>query len=382
LTSTRPAIPTKTLGFIVNPVAGMGGAVGLKGTDGKEILQQALKLGAKPIAAQRADTFLTELLTAKEHLQLVVGAGEMGESEATKLGYKCRVIGQAKAETTSEDTQAIARRILEVGVDLLVYCGGDGTTRDIQKPIDRKAPVLGVPTGVKMHSALFAISPQAAARVTIQYLWGHLPVREAEVMDIDEDAFRKKNKVVARLYGYLQVPYEKSLVQPIKIGSSTTMDEKSNQEAIAEYIVERMEDDCYYILCPGTTVKAIADKLGFKKTLLGVDIVKKRRMIVMDVNEEKLLKLIEGEKAKIVVSPIGGQGFIFGRGNQQISPQVIKKVGIDNIIILATENKLHSIGPGKPLLVDTGDDEINKQLSGYKRVVTGYNKEVIWKVSA
>jgi predicted polyphosphate/ATP-dependent NAD kinase len=376
-------VPNKKLGLIVNPIAGLGGKVGLKGTDGEAIIKRAIKLRATAVSPTRALEALRTLTYARNEFELVTYPFEMGQDVAEKCCLNSKIIGSiVKGKTTATDTKNAARDMMKLGVDLILFSGGDGTARDICEVIGGEVPVLGIPAGVKMHSAVFAINPKKAAELAISFLRGEASLREAEVMDIDEDAFRKKNKVVARLYGYLQVPYEKSLVQPIKIGSSTTMDEKSNQEAIAEYIVERMEDDCYYILCPGTTVKAIADKLGFKKTLLGVDIVKKRRMIAMDVNEEKLLKLIEGEKAKIVVSPIGGQGFIFGRGNQQISPQVIKKVGIDNIIILATENKLHSIGPGKPLLVDTGDDEINKQLSGYKRVVTGYNKEVIWKVSA
>lgn len=376
-------MPNKKLGLIVNPIAGLGGKVGLKGTDGEAIIKRAIKLRATAVSPTRALEALRTLTYARNEFELVTYPFEMGQDVAEKCCLNSKIIGSiVKGKTTATDTKNAARDMMKLGVDLILFSGGDGTARDICEVIGGEVPVLGIPAGVKMHSAVFAINPKKAAELAISFLRGEASLREAEVMDIDEDAFRKKNKVVARLYGYLQVPYEKSLVQPIKIGSSTTMDEKSNQEAIAEYIVERMEDDCYYILCPGTTVKAIADKLGFKKTLLGVDIVKKRRMIAMDVNEEKLLKLIEGEKAKIVVSPIGGQGFIFGRGNQQISPQVIKKVGIDNIIILATENKLHSIGPGKPLLVDTGDDEINKQLSGYKRVVTGYNKEVIWKVSA
>jgi predicted polyphosphate/ATP-dependent NAD kinase len=375
-------VPNKKLGLIVNPIAGLGGKVGLKGTDSEAVIKRAIKLGAAAISPTRALEALRTLTNARNEFKLVTYPFEMGQDVAEKCCLSSKIIGSiVKGKTTAADTKNAARDMMNMGVDLILFSGGDGTARDICEAIGEEVPVLGIPAGVKMHSAVFAINPKKAAELAISFLRGEASLREAEVMDIDEDAFRK-NKVVARLYGYLQVPYEKSLVQPTKIGSSTTMDEKSNQEAIAEYIVERMEDDCYYILCPGTTVKAIADKLGFKKTLLGVDIVTKRKMIAMDVNEEKLLKLIEGKKAKIVVSPIGGQGFIFGRGNQQISPQVIKKVGIDNIIILATENKLHSIGPSKPLLVDTGDDEINKQLSGYKRVVTGYNKEVIWKVSA
>ena len=179
MTVPQKSLPTKTIGFIVNPVAGMGGAVGLKGTDGKTILNKAISLGAKPIASQRAETFLAELHPAKKSLRLIVGAGNMGENQAVKCGFTFEVKGESKNETASEDTQNIAKEMVKADVDLLVFCGGDGTTRDILKAVGMKVPVLGVPTGVKMHSAIFAVTPQSAARVAIQYLWDGLPLREA-----------------------------------------------------------------------------------------------------------------------------------------------------------------------------------------------------------
>ncbi len=356
--TTKPAIPTKTIGFIVNPVAGMGGAVGLKGTDGAAILQQAIALGAKPIAAQRAETFLTELSTAKPHLKLIVGTGDMGEFEAKKLGYTCQVIGQAKTETTKEDTQAIAKAIVEVGVDLLVYCGGDGTTRDVQRAVDMKLPVLGVPTGVKMHSALFAVSPQAAARVAVRFLWGGLPLREAEVMDIDEQAFRAGH-LSAELYGYMLSPFEPHLIQGNKMESPMTENELENQAAIAVYLIEELQPETFYIVGPGTTTRTVGDLLDQKKTLLGVDLLLNKKIVAKDVNEKQLLELTKGKPTKIVVTPIGGQGFIFGRGNQQISSRVVRQVGLENIVVIATKSKLDRL---KSLRVDTGDVALDEEL--------------------
>ncbi len=371
----RPVFSTKIIGFIVNPVAGMGGAVGLKGTDGEIILQRAKVLGAKPIAAQRAETFLSELAIAKDYLKLVVGAGDMGEAEAKKLGYNTKVIGEPKTETSSADTQAAAKAISNAGVDLLVYCGGDGTTRDIQKTIDLKVPALGVPTGVKMHSALFAISPQAAARVAIQYLWAGLPVREAEVMDIDEEAFREGH-LSAELYGYMLSPFEPHLIQGNKMESPATEDEVENQAAIAVCIIEEMQPSTLYIVGPGTTTRTVADLLDQKKTLLGVDLFLDKKIVAHDVNEAEILKQTAGKAAKIVVTPIGGQGFIFGRGNQQISSKVIRQVGLSNIVVIATKSKLDRLNS---LRVDTGDTELDNQFhSRGVRVVTDYKttKEV------
>jgi predicted polyphosphate/ATP-dependent NAD kinase len=357
LNTAKPVIPTKTIGFIINPIAGMGGAVGLKGTDGKAILQQAIALGAKPIATQRAETFLTELSPAKANLKLVVGAGQMGENEAEKLGYCYKVIGKYKTETTPEDTQSIAKGIIEASVDLLIYCGGDGTTRDIQKAVDKNVPVLGVPTGVKMHSALFAISPQAAARVAIRFLWEGLPLREAEVMDVDEQAFRQGH-LSAELYGYMLSPFEPHLIQGNKMASPMTENELENQTAIAIYIIEEMQPNIIYIVAPGTTTRTIADLLDEKKTLLGVDLFQNKKIIARDVNEKQILQAI------------GGQGFIFGRGNQQISSKVIRQVGLDNIVVIATKSKLDHL---KSLKVDTGDSALNADFRAQgSRVVTDY----------
>jgi len=195
-----------------------------------------------------------------------------------------------------------------------------------------------------------------------------------EVMDIDEDQFRA-GRVSARLYGYLSVPFERRLVQGAKAGSSGSSE---SAKAIAEHIVDRMRDDYYYILGPGTTVKAVGDELGIDKTLLGVDLVHRKQLVGKDLNERQLLKRIAGKKVKIVVTVIGGQGYIFGRGNQQISPRVIREVGKSNLIVVSTQSKLVSLN--SPLLVDTGDYELDESLSGYIRVITGYNEESVWKV--
>jgi predicted polyphosphate/ATP-dependent NAD kinase len=250
----------------------MGGAVGLKGTDGKAILNQAIALGAKPIATQRAETFLTQLSPVKESLKLIVGAGEMGQNQAQKYGFSYKVVGESKKETTSEDTQFIAKSIVAAGIDLLVFCGGDGTTRDLLKVVQLKVPVLGVPTGVKMHSAIFAVSPQAAARVVVTFLCGGLPLHEAEVMDVDEAAFRQ-GQLSAELYGYLLSPYEPHLIQGNKMESPLTENEVENQVAIAINVNEEMIPDIIYIIAPGTTTRTISDLLDQKKTLLGVDLL-------------------------------------------------------------------------------------------------------------
>jgi predicted polyphosphate/ATP-dependent NAD kinase len=365
-------VSVKTVGFIVNPIAGMGGVVGLKGTDGRSILKKATILGARPVAPARAKAFLSELDPVKERIRLVVGAGSMGEDEARYCGFFCTVLGRRKEETTAGDTREIARKITDMGADLLVFNGGDGTARDILKAVNTEIPVLGVPTGVKMHSALFATNPRAAARIATEFLWGGLPIREAEVMDVDEDAFRK-GRVSARLYGYVLNPYEPHLIQGIKMASPTTESELRNQAAIAIYVNENMEPDVIYIVGPGTTTRTIADLLDAKKTLLGVDLFWNKKLVAKDVNEKQILEKIKGKIARIIVTPIGGQGFIFGRGNQQISPEVIRRVGMDNIVVVATKGKLRSL---KSLKVDTGDPSLDDLLGRHHlKIITDYGTE-------
>jgi predicted polyphosphate/ATP-dependent NAD kinase len=293
----------------------------------------------------------------------------MGEYQAKKCGFNYKVVGENKQETNSKDTQFIVKCIVAAGVDLLVFCGGDGTTRDILKVVDLKVPVLGVPTGVKMHSAIFAVSPQAAARVVATFLWGELPLREAEVMDVDEQAFRQGH-LSAELYGYLLSPYEPHLIQGNKMESPMTESEVENQAAIAIYIIEEMKPDIICIVGPGTTTRTISDLLDQKKTLLGVDLFQNQKIIAKDVSEKQILQAINGKITKIIVTPIGGQGFIFGRGNQQISSKVIRHVGLDNVIVVATKSKLDRL---ESLRVDTGDPELDEQFRDHGiRVVVDY----------
>ena len=372
----------KKLGLIINPIAGMGGRVGLKGTDGKDTIRKALELGATPISRSRAMEALQGLYSFRDEFDLFTCPFEMGEGEARECGFNSTILGgRERHETSASDTRAACKEMLKTPVDLLLFVGGDGTARDVYESVGQSVPVLGVPSGVKVHSGVFGVTPKKTGQLATGFLQGHAKLRDAEVMDVDEDAFRQ-GRLSAKLYGYLLVPYDEDLIQSSKGGSSAAPDEKVSQQILADYVAELMEDECFYILGPGTTVKAVVDRLGTTKTVLGVDVVHKRSTIASDVNEAQLLQMIEGRRAKIIVSPIGRQGFIFGRGNQQISPNVIRQVGVENVLVISTPHKLASVQTGKPFLVDTGDDEVNQMLSGYRRVITGYREEVVVRVTA
>lgn len=362
----------------MNPIAGMGGKVGLKGTDGQEILEKAISLGSKPITPKRTKDALGRLVAIKSEFELVTYPDEMGETIAIECGFKPKVLGIiTPGKTTAEDTQNAAKEMLQEKVDLILFVGGDGTARDIYNVVKDKVVVLGIPSGVKMQSAVFAKSPIGAGDLTRQFLQDIVTiVQEAEVMDIDEEAFRE-GFVSAQLYGYLRIPYARAYVQCCKTGS--TMNEQFAQVTIAQDIIENMSNDYYYLIGPGTTTKAIKERLKIEYTLLGVDLIYKKKLVEKDLNERKILEYIKEKQSKIIITPIGGQGYIFGRGNQQLSSEVIRLVGKENIIIIATNQKINSL-EGRPLLVDTGDEEVNKLLTGYSRVTTGYREQVVYKV--
>jgi predicted polyphosphate/ATP-dependent NAD kinase len=369
---------SEKLGLIVNPIAGIGGRVGLKGSDGVEIQRKALALGAKPEAHQRTVQALIGMKPIDD-IEILTYPGEMGESAAKECEFNPLVIGSIKCgETTSEDTINAAREMLQMGAHLLLFAGGDGTARDIYNAIGQNLPVLGIPAGVKIQSAVFGINPRRAGELAAQYLRGTISrLREAEVMDIDEDCVRN-GIVSAKLYGYLRIPFRRSLVQSHKVASGSG--EEASTEAIACDIIDTMEEGILYILGPGTTTRAITSKLGLEKTLIGVDVVCDKKLLAADVNEAQLLKLLKGKNSKIIVTPIGGQGYVFGRGNQQISHKVIKRVGEHNIIVISTADKINSF-QGRPLWVDTGDRELDTMLSGHIEVITGYDEKVIYRVS-
>jgi predicted polyphosphate/ATP-dependent NAD kinase len=364
------------LGFLINPVAGMGGNVGLKGTD--NVVKNAVKLGAKPIASTRAREFLTSLknVNFKDELKIVTCPVPMGEVEVEDTGFSAEILPLNLAtETSAEDTKNAVRLMAGRKVDLIVFVGGDGTARDILDAlhsINADVPALGVPSGVKMYSGIFSVNPADAAAIVKAFHRKETEVAEFEIMDTDEAAIRE-DQFNPRLYGFLRGPFLPMRIQGSKQISPETLDEHENQLAVAQFIVENMDVNGVYILGPGTTLKCVADLLGIEKTLLGVDVYKKGK-IAKDVNEAKLLRTIKDwQNTWIILSPIGRQGVLLGRGNQQISPEIIKRVGKEKIIVGATKSKLQSI-EGGVLRVDTGDTEVDNILRGYIRVITDYKE--------
>lgn len=364
----------KKIGLIVNPIAGMGGSVGLKGTDGK-IYKKALKLGAKAVTPKRTKELLSYIKNRKE-INLVVAPGKMGETYVRNFNIAFKLIGQVPEETSAEDTRRIIGEMLDGGIELLVFVGGDGTARDVYDVVGSKIPVVAVPSGVKVFSSVFAVSARAAAEIVDAFIEG-TNLTEEEVLDIDENAFRD-NRLASKLYGYLMVPNVKKLLQAGKEASSMGKSSVDTKGEIARYVVKNMDKETLCLLGPGTTLKAITDDMGLPKTLLGVDAVYDNRLVGKDLNEKGILKLLKKYKSKkIIVTPIGGNGFIFGRGSKQFTPEVIRLVGRGNIIIVGAYDKVSKLDC---LRVDTGDFEIDKLLSGHIKVIVGKKEEMVMEV--
>lgn len=374
------------IGLIINPIAGMGGAVGLKGTDGLEIVEEAKRMQAKPNAQNRCLEFLKSLTSIKKRVKFFSCPGDMGESILKNTEFQYEIInlpifktGDKIYETNREHTLKAAEAIKSINnIIILVFIGGDGTARDILESVNQDIPCLGIPAGVKIYSSAFANNPKAASDILMQFLWDELPLREAEVLDIDEEQFRQ-GKLSSSIYGHLIVPFEPNYSQYSKMATLDSNEELSNQERIANRIVEDLENEVLYLLGPGTTVKAVADVLNVDKSLLGVDILQNKKIIERDVNESQILHSIENKKVKIIITPIGRQGFLFGRGNLQISDKVLKQIGTENIVVIATRYKFDNLA-GRKMRIDTRNPEFDEEIKGEYKVIVDYDDEKICNV--
>ena len=370
----------KKIGLIINPLAGIGGPAGLKGSDGPEIQRLARELGVHSAVQTRSEVVLKSLALVREQIVLLTAPAEMGENAAKEMGFTPVVIGEiVSGKTTAEDTIRIARQMTEAGIDLLLFAGGDGTARNVAEAVGTGVTVLGIPGGVKIHSAVYAKNPLAAAELSLRYAeGGEMETTGAEIMDIDEDKFRA-GTVDAKLYGYMTVLKNRSFMQCCKSGG------KSSTEAldeIASDVADYMEahPERLYVVGSGTTTRSVMDLLGLPDTLLGVDVVERGKLLAADVNEPELYALVRGKPATIILTVIGGQGHILGRGNQQLSPRILREVGLENLLIVADPEKLSSL-PGRALVVDSGDSELDKALCGYRAVVTGLGQTTMMKIT-
>ncbi|MGB0495928.1 MAG: ATP-NAD kinase family protein [Kangiellaceae bacterium] len=374
------------IGLVINPYAGIGGRVGLKGSDGEHIRDQAFTLGAKKLSMQKALICFKQFEKYHHAINIFTAQGEMGAELCAQLKIPHEIVtnhvelndAQEQMFTSAEDTENLVTELCKLKVDIIIFVGGDGTARNVFNANSEDQLVLGVPAGVKIHSGVYAVSPEAAGKLVSDLIQGKiLSIQQADVVDLDENEFRA-GKVKTKYYGEMNVPDSQIYMQAVKNGSQPS--EENELIDIAADLVERMEDDAYYVIGSGSTCAAVMEELGIDNTLLGSDIIKNNQLYIADAVESDLLELLSSDnKVIFILTVIGGQGHLLGRGNHQISPQVIKAAGWSSFEIIATKNKLAKL-EGKPLQVDTGELELDHKLFGLKKVTTGYHEQVLYTV--
>ena len=354
------------IGFVVNPIAGMGGRVGLKGTDGK--VAEARRRGAEPRAPDRARRALEAFsdrfgpagageADAGTGLDVLTWDGSMGADAARAAGFEPTVLGAADGgDTGAADTERAVAAFVEADVDLVVFVGGDGTAGDVAAAVEGTGtPILGVPAGVKVYSSVFAVSPEDAAEILRTFE----RTERREVMDINEDDYRE-GEVNPELRAIARVPVAEAVQSSKQLGGG-------NVEALAAGVADDIRGSHKtVVLGPGSTIGAIKAELGFSGSPIGVDVWRDGEVIVLDATESDLLDVLDPDGDNtIVVSPIGGQGFVFGRGNPQLSPAVIRRCDVE---VVASASKLDTIGE---LRVDTDDPDLDSELRGWTKVRIG-----------
>lgn len=385
--------PSLRIGLLLNPLAGIGGAVGLKGSDGIELQTLAKQRSGTPQAAMRTQVFLQQLKTLLgpkvEQIQWFSWAADMGAAVLAEAGLDAQILGRSEVPSSGHDSQVAASMLSAEGVDILVFAGGDGTARDVLLGVNAETTVLGLPSGVKMHSGVFAISPAAAAEVVAALAVGGLVGRMArEVRDYvpinrskDEDYLQAPQAVGTQHFGDLWVPESSGFLQQMKVGGME--DESLVVAEITNFILDEFGagQEQAYVFGPGSTCLSIKQAFGIEGTLLGCDVLLPGGVILQDQTAADLLALSQEQRLHLVMSFTRNQGFLFGRGNQQIAADFIRQLhGPDDITIVGSRTKLASLD-GRPLLVDTGDAELDRELSRVYPILTGYDEFLLYRVA-
>ncbi len=369
------------IGLIINPIAGLGGRVALKGSDGEDIQRQALAMGAKQEAELRTRQALEPLLDYTDKLSFYSVSGKMGSNLLQEMGFLYEIcsVPEDKDQTTEQDT-INAAAIMESKVDLILFAGGDGTARNILQTVSKQQLCLGIPAGCKIYSGVFTVTPKLSGELITHLLRGELvDMQEAQVLDINEAAYRKEY-INTKVFGEMLIPQHGNFVQSVKISGRESED--LVQQEVAAWVAETMQADILYLIGSGSSCKIIKDEIAIDGTLMGVDVVLDGHSLQKDATELQLLELMtqyHNLSVKLIITIIGGQGILLGRGNHQICHQVIEQLSLENIIVVASKSKIKSLA-GKPLSIDTGDPELDNRLSGFIPIITGYDDTIIYPV--
>ncbi len=367
------------IGLVVNPDAGLGGRLGLKGSDGQA--KYARSMGAEDRAGPRVSetlSYFSKIHNSFDEIHWYTSNGRMGSQwipRDIKVG-NLNLIHESSGSTSPSDTFKLVSLLIDSEIDLILYAGGDGTTRDIVSTLDlndsSSIPIIGIPCGVKMHSGCFASSPKAGAEVLSSWLNEELLLSSTEVLDLDEDKYRNGEWVV-RLYAEAKTPASPRWMQGAKMRVEATGEDEII-EGLADHIRELLiNEERMIIWGSGGTLRTISNMVGFNGTVLGIDATLGNKQIGTDLNEQQLIDILDSHKGEItlLLSPMGGQGFLIGRGNLQLSPSVLNRIPIGEILGVVTPAKLLSV---RRLRIETGDQDLDQRFSEkkYMKVLQGY----------
>ena len=367
---------TLKIGFLVNPIAGLGGKRAWKGTDDIEQAWDFFEQGEEYSFERVQQAFKS--IPSQLPLHLYYCDDPMGAAILADFDINKEVVYSPEVNRTSaEDTKNACKIFFEKNVDLVLFVGGDGTARDVTSIIGEKIPVLGIPSGVKMFSGCFLYRPQDLGEFLDEMVHGETVLVPEDVMDVNEDLFRE-NKVQAKLYGQLMVPQKLGLIQGGKVSSSVSSPDVYSSISLELKEEKNLLED-FVVLGTGSTVYHVMKELDIEKTLLGVDFLSEGKIIAQDVDEESLFQLTKGKHIKILLTPIGGQGFLLGRGNQQISSRVLKNAISFEFLVVSTESKLDTI---EKLEIDLDEQvDIPDIRYNYIRVLTGYHQYTMKEIN-
>lgn len=379
------------VGFVINPIAGMGGTVALKGTDG--LIKEALNLGATPVSPIRAELFFSYLsrtvqIETKSEILFLTPSSPMGEQIVSKFSFNYKIINLNIDHriTTPQDTKDAVRLFEQEQVDLIIFVGGDGTSIDIGMSLTKETPILGIPSGVKTYGSVFSHTPEEAASVLLSFNQSKAS-NNAELLDLDEKLYNK-GIISIELKGYVHVPAFPHYFQHAKERVEHNESEEGILEGISEEIydlITSIKSKKLLIIGPGSTFNPFASKIGIIRSILGIDCIEcsedgKFKTIISDAREDQIFSLLNRyHDVFILVTPIGGMGYIFGRGNHQISPRIVNKVSKNNLLIACSPQKLSTIQE-QTLRVDTSNETFNREISGYIRVITNFGESRMVKV--
>ena len=365
----------RDIGVIVNPCAGPGGPAGVNGTDSPEQQATARELGIESRALARSRRALQALLPMARFLRISAGPGAMGQHAVAENFPDAQLCtGVQAAELSAVATRHCVQQMLGRGIELLLFAGGDGTARDILAVARDRLPIIGIPCGANMQSGVFAATPEAAGKLALAHLRAECrAVREQEVLGRGGLA-PGATRIEPMAYGRLRVPYDRDLVPGPKIAVAV---DAAQLDRVVAATLPLMDPDTCILFGPGSTKMAVLARMGLAGTLVGVDVILRGKLIATDASEPQLVRMLQHHgRARIIITPVGGQGFLFGRGNQPLSERVIRAVGVENISVISTPAKLQGLG-GRPLRIDLDDADLARHFPLNVRVITGPDEFVL-----